>query len=187
MGVAEAVFWAFPVACATPVRTASAWVDCKPVFGLAAVVSEELQGDTPGNLNGWLRGGLLRRGGEVASLGPMPVHVSAERFEALVDAALGEIPEAMLEQIENCVVLVQDEPDPGQGDLLGYYDGIPLSERTTQYAGALPDRILIFSGPLCRMARSEADLAEEVRITVWHEVAHYFGIDDDELDELGYS
>jgi predicted Zn-dependent protease with MMP-like domain len=117
----------------------------------------------------------------------MPVHVSAERFDQLVDAALGEIPEHMLEQIENCVVLVQEEPDPELGDLLGYYDGIPLSERTTQYAGALPDRILIFSGPLSRMCEDEEDLAEEIRVTVLHEVAHYFGIDDDELDDLGYA
>lgn len=117
----------------------------------------------------------------------MPVQVSPERFEELVDAALAEIPERMLEQIENCVVLVEDEPEPELGDLLGYYDGIPLSERTTQYAGALPDRILIYSGPLCRMCEDEEDLAEEIRITVWHEVAHYFGIDDDELDDLGYA
>jgi predicted Zn-dependent protease with MMP-like domain len=153
-----------------------------------------MQGDTPGNLNAGLRSSAVSSDrwlslskAAPASLAVMPVHVSAERFEELVDAALGEIPESMLDQIENCVVLVQDEPEPELGDLLGYYDGIPLSERTTQYAGALPDRILIFSGPLCRMVSSEEELAEEIRITVWHEVAHYFGIDDHELDDLGYA
>jgi predicted Zn-dependent protease with MMP-like domain len=117
----------------------------------------------------------------------MAITVSEERFEALVDAALGAIPEALLEQIENCVVLVLEEPDAELGDVLGFYDGIPLSERGSSYSGALPDRILIFRGPLCRMVATEEELAEEVRITVWHEVAHYFGIDDHELDDLGYA
>jgi predicted Zn-dependent protease with MMP-like domain len=117
----------------------------------------------------------------------MAVTVSEEQFEALVDAALGAIPEQLLEQIENCVVLVQDEPEPELGDVLGYYDGIPLSQRGSYYSGALPDRILIYRGPLCRMVATEDELAEEVRITVWHEVAHYFGIDDHELDDLGYA
>lgn len=117
----------------------------------------------------------------------MAVEVDAEHFEKLVDAALGAIPEELLAQVENCVVLVAYEPEPQYGDVLGYYDGIPLSERTSQYAGALPDRILIFQGPLCRMVGSEAELADQVRITVWHEMAHYFGIDDDELDAWGYA
>ncbi len=117
----------------------------------------------------------------------MAVQVSAERFEALVDVALAAIPEHLLDQIENCAVIVLDEPGPEFGDVLGYYDGIPLSERSSHYSGALPDRILIFRGPLCRMVGSEVELAEEVRITVWHEVAHYFGIDDDDLDEWGYA
>ncbi len=117
----------------------------------------------------------------------MAVTVSEERFEQLVDLALGAIPEELLEQIENCVVLVQDEPEPELGDVLGYYDGIPLSERGSFYSGTLPDRILIFRGPLCRLVSSEAELADEVRITVWHEVAHYFGIDDHDLDKWGYT
>ncbi len=117
----------------------------------------------------------------------MAVRVSEERFEELVDAALEAIPEHLLEQIENCAVIVQDEPEPELENVLGYYDGTPLSERTSQYSGALPDRILIFRGPLCRMVDSEVELAEEVQITVWHEVAHYFGIDDEDLDEWGYA
>jgi predicted Zn-dependent protease with MMP-like domain len=117
----------------------------------------------------------------------MAVTVSEERFEQLVDLALGAIPEELLEQIENCVVLVQDEPEPELGDVLGYYDGIPLSARGSFYSGTLPDRILIFSGPLCRLVSSEDELADEVRITVWHEVAHYFGIDDHDLGKWGYA
>lgn len=113
--------------------------------------------------------------------------VSPERFDELVDRALGQIPPQLLDQVENCVVIVEDEPDAEYGDVLGYYDGIPLSERDGQYTGALPDRILIFRGPLCRMVRDEDELVQEVRITVWHEVAHFFGLDDDDLDDLGYA
>ena len=71
--------------------------------------------------------------------------------------------------------------------MLGFYDGTPLSNRDSQYSGVLPDRILIFRGPLLRMVHSESELIEEVRITVLHEIAHFFGIDDHELDDLGYS
>ena len=71
--------------------------------------------------------------------------------------------------------------------MLGYYYGIPLPERTSQYSGVLPDRILIFRGPLLRLVTSEAELIEEVRITVLHEIAHFFGIDENELDDLGYA
>lgn len=117
----------------------------------------------------------------------MAVEADAEHFEELVDAALGAIPEELLAQVENCVVLIADEPESHYGDVLGYYDGIPLPQRTSQYSGALPDRILIFRGPLCRMVASEQELADQVRITVWHEMAHYFGIDDDDLDAWGYA
>lgn len=117
----------------------------------------------------------------------MAVAVDAERFEELVDAALGAIPEELLAQVENLAVLIAEEPEPELGDVLGYYSGIPLSQRTSQYSGALPDRIMIFRGPLCRWVDTEAELAEQVRITVWHEIAHYFGIDDADLDDWGYA
>lgn len=116
----------------------------------------------------------------------MPVQVSSGRCEELVEDALAAVPDRLRVQMENCVVIVQDEPEPELGGLLGYYEGIPLSERTTQYSGVLPDRIVIFSGPLCRMVDSESALAEQVRITVWHEIAHHFGIDDHELGAWGY-
>ncbi len=116
----------------------------------------------------------------------MAVQISVERFEELVEDALNGVPEPLWGQVENCVVIVQDEPDPELGNLLGYYEGIPLSERTTQYSGVLPDRITIFQGPLCRMVDSEDALREQVRITVWHEIAHYFGISDLDLNSWGY-
>ena len=117
----------------------------------------------------------------------MPVSISKKRFEALVGAAVDEIPDRLFEQIENCVWMVEDEPPPDDPELLGFYDGIPLSERGAWYSGVVPDRIVIYRGPLQRMCEDEDDLAQEIRITVWHEIAHYFGIEDDELDELGYA
>lgn len=117
----------------------------------------------------------------------MALAITTERFEELVDAALAEIPEQLFDLVENCALIIEEEPDPDLGDVLGFYDGTPLSERTSQYSGVLPDRILIFRGPLLRLVSSEDELIEEVRITVWHEIAHFFGIEDDELDDLGYA
>ena len=117
----------------------------------------------------------------------MALVVSPQRFEQLVDEALEQIPDQLFDLVENCALIVEEEPDPQRGDVLGFYDGTPLSERTSQYAGVLPDRILIFHGPLLRMVSSEDELVDEIRITVWHEIAHFFGIEDDELDDLGYA
>lgn len=117
----------------------------------------------------------------------MTVSMGRARFEALVDEALTQIPERLLELVENCVLIIEDEPEGLDRDLFGYYDGTPLSERGTQYAGVLPDRIVIFRGPILRVCADEEEVVEEVRITVWHEIAHFFGIDDDHLDELGYA
>nr|WP_300146250.1 metallopeptidase family protein [Propionicimonas sp.] len=117
----------------------------------------------------------------------MALSVTPERFDELVDTALAEIPQELFDLVENCALIVAEEPEPEMGDVLGFYDGTPLSERTSQYSGVLPDRILIFRGPLLRLVSSEDELVEEVRITVWHEIAHFFGIDDDELDDLGYA
>ena len=117
----------------------------------------------------------------------MALSVTPERFDELVDTALAEIPEELFDLVENCALIVAEEPEPEMGDVLGFYDGTPLSERTSQYSGVLPDRILIFRGPLLRLVESEDELVEEIRITVLHEVAHFFGIEDDELDDLGYA
>lgn len=117
----------------------------------------------------------------------MALSVTPERFEELVDEALAEIPEQLFDLVENCALIIEEEPDPEYGNVLGFYDGTPLSERTSMYAGVLPDRIMIFRGPLLRLVDSEDELVEEVRITVLHEVAHFFGIEDDELDDLGYA
>jgi predicted Zn-dependent protease with MMP-like domain len=111
------------------------------------------------------------------------------RFDALVDQALDGIPEELASLVRNVVVLIEDEPPEGEpDDLLGLYDGIALTERdSTVIGGQLPDRIFVFRGPLLDFVESEEELVEEVRITVVHEVAHHFGIDDARLHELGYA
>jgi predicted Zn-dependent protease with MMP-like domain len=106
-------------------------------------------------------------------------------FEALVERALDEIPDEIAGLVHNVVVLVEDDPPDDDPDLLGVYDGVSLTERGTDHTG-LPDRITIFRRPLLEMCRDADELVREVRITVVHEIAHHFGIDDDRLHELGY-
>ncbi|MGH9013762.1 MAG: metallopeptidase family protein [Acidimicrobiia bacterium] len=121
------------------------------------------------------------------------VHVSRRRFEELVADALDSIPPELGEQMENVAVVVEDWPtsealEGRAGTLLGLYEGIALTERSPLgYAGVLPDRITVFRGPLCELARDEADLARQIRVTVVHEVAHHFGIDDQQLHDLGWA
>jgi predicted Zn-dependent protease with MMP-like domain len=118
--------------------------------------------------------------------------VTRSEFEKMVADAIDSIPRALAQHIDNVAVVVADWPTPEQldgrrGTLLGLYEGVDLTRRTPGgYAGVLPDRITIFRGPLCSLARDEDDLAERVRRTVLHEFAHHFGISDDRLDELGW-
>ncbi len=114
------------------------------------------------------------------------VEVTRERFEELVADALDTIPPGLTDLIDNCVVLVEEEPPADDPDLLGLYDGTPLTERDSSYSMVVPDRITLYRGPLLAMCEDEDDVVREVRITVVHEVAHHFGIDDDRLHELGY-
>ena len=117
----------------------------------------------------------------------MPIEMARAEFEALVDRALDEIPDEITALVRNVVVLVEDEPPEDEPDLLGLYDGIALTERWGDPMMELPDRIFIFRGPLLDMCDTEEQLVDEVRITVVHEVAHHFGIDDDRLHDLGYA
>ncbi len=105
-------------------------------------------------------------------------------FEDHVRNALDTLPRDLARRIENVAVVVRDEQadDP---DLFGLYEGTPLPERGDR-AGSLPDRITIYRRPLEESFADPAELEEEIRITVLHELAHYFGIDEDRLAELGY-
>lgn len=108
---------------------------------------------------------------------------SARRFEAMVAAALDALPDAFRERMSNVEVVIDD--GPASADLLGLYEGVPLTEREG-YGGVLPDVITIYRRALERRARSLEELEAEVRETVWHEVAHHFGISDERLGELGH-
>ena len=113
--------------------------------------------------------------------------VSEARFEELVAEGLRLIPPELVLAMSNVAVLIEAEPPAEEPTLLGLYEGTPLTERDEWWAaGSLPDRITIFQGPLERMCADEDDLREEVAVTVVHEIAHHFGIDDDKLHELGW-
>ena len=112
------------------------------------------------------------------------IDIEPGRFEEMVATALDSLPAQLGRLMSNVAVTV--EHDPGPPGLLGLYEGIPLTSRTTQYAGVLPDRITIYRQAICAICRTEDEVAGEVRRTVIHEVAHHFGIDDDRLAELGW-
>lgn len=107
------------------------------------------------------------------------------RFEELVSEALDLIPAELARAIDNVVVLVEDR-NPEERGLLGLYHGIALTERDSHYGGSLPDTITIYRDALLEVCDSEEQVIEEVAITVIHEVAHYFGIEEDRLHELGW-
>ena len=115
------------------------------------------------------------------------IEMTRERFEDLVSDALDQVPAELAALMDNVVVLVEDDAPPEDPHLLGFYDGTPLTERDTRYAGVVPDRITIYRNPTLEMCEDEDHVIEEVRITVVHEIAHHFGIDDDRLHELGYA
>lgn len=114
------------------------------------------------------------------------VAVTEAEFESAVSDALDALPDEFARLLRNVVVLVEDESPAGEPELLGLYDGVPITERDSNWAGALPDRITLFRGPLSRMCTTIEELHREIQVTVVHEVAHYFGIDDDKLHELGW-
>jgi predicted Zn-dependent protease with MMP-like domain len=130
---------------------------------------------------------LRSRAHAVKEIFPVSHEVSEEDFEALVAAALDEIPPQLAREIENVAVVVEDWPPRGSR-LLGLYEGVPLTKRgPLGYTGVMPDRITIFRGPLCARARDAADLSAQVRVTVLHEVGHHFGMSDERLRELGWA
>lgn len=114
--------------------------------------------------------------------------MESDAFDELVAEALDAVPQELVALIENCVIVVEDYPPPDRpADLLGIYEGIPLTERGEFYSGVLPDKITIYRMPTLRICDSVEDVVDEVHITVVHEIAHYFGIDDARLHELGYA
>ena len=112
------------------------------------------------------------------------VDVDEDTFGQLVEQALDSIPPELGRLMRNVAVVVEDMG--ASPNLLGLYHGVPLTERTTSYAGFLPDRITIYRLPIIRRCATEEDVIDMVRITVVHEVGHHFGLSDGRLRELGY-
>lgn len=120
------------------------------------------------------------------------IEVSDEQFQALIDDALGTLPKQHIDNLKNVAILYEHEPSEEQRakqalapheTLLGLYEGIPLSRRqgvTTM----LPDKITLFMGPICMSVNTLAELKEQIRHTLWHEIAHYYGLDHDQIHKL---
>lgn len=109
-----------------------------------------------------------------------------KKFEKLVDAAIQELPEEFRRKLENVAVIVEDDPPEEFGDdVFGLYEGTPLTERGSM-APLYPDRILIFQNPIEDECETEDEIKEEIKTTIVHEIAHFFGLDDEYLEELGY-
>jgi len=115
----------------------------------------------------------------------VPVHLEDEHFEELVSEALDEIPRELARAIDNVVVLVEPRHEE-EPDLLGLYQGVALTERDSHYAGSLPDTITIYRDAILDICESDDDVVHEVLVTVVHEIAHYFGIDEERLHQLGW-
>jgi len=122
--------------------------------------------------------------GPVALDNGLVMEVEPGRFEDMVVTALDGLPEELGQLMRNVAVTVEHRPGPP--GLLGLYEGIPLTSRTSQYAGVLPDRITIYRQAICAICRTEQEVDDQVRRTVIHEIAHHFGIDDNRLSELGW-
>jgi predicted Zn-dependent protease with MMP-like domain len=116
--------------------------------------------------------------------------VTPERFGEMVDDALAAIPPDLAKRMDNVAIFVEDvvERRAGGGRLLGLYEGIPLTKRSSGYGNnvVMPDRITLYRTTICSICSSEAEVAEQVRTTLIHEVAHHFGIDDPRLRQLGW-
>ena len=117
----------------------------------------------------------------------MAIEMGADEFEGYVNDALDTIPDELFGLLDNCIIVIEDDAPPDDPDLLGLYDGVPLTERDTSYGGVLPDRIIIFRNPTLAFCDTVDDVIDEVHITVVHEIAHFVGIDDERLHQLGYA
>jgi predicted Zn-dependent protease with MMP-like domain len=115
------------------------------------------------------------------------MEMDAAAFEALVVDELDLLPDDMVDGLDNVVFVVEDRPEDGSLDLLGLYDGLALTERGQYGMGELPDRIIVFREPHLAQCDTEAELRDELHTTLVHEIAHFYGIDDEQLHEMGWA
>ena len=113
--------------------------------------------------------------------------MDAATFEDLVIDELDRLPDDMVDGLDNVVFVVEDRPEDGSLDLLGLYDGLALTERTQYGMGELPDRIVVYRESHLAICEDESDVRDEVHTTLVHEIAHFYGIDDEQLHELGWA
>ena len=112
--------------------------------------------------------------------------LNAEEFEKLVVGELDLLPDEMVDGLENVVFVTEDRPEDGSLDLLGLYDGVDLTRRGNYGFGELPDRIILYREPLLAVSSDLEELKDQIHVTLVHEIAHFYGIDDDELHDLGW-
>jgi predicted Zn-dependent protease with MMP-like domain len=113
-------------------------------------------------------------------------------FDDLITKAMNELPQKYIKGLDNVAIVMADEPTPEQQQkmridnqlLLGLYEGIPLTKRGTNYSFVLPDKITLFKNPILATVNSEAELFEQIKRTLWHEIAHYYGLDHDRINQL---
>lgn len=117
----------------------------------------------------------------------MSLDVGPEEFEKVVIDELDLLPDEMVDGLENVVFVTEDRPADGSLDLLGEYEGVALTERDRYGFGELPDRIVLYREPLLAISETLDELRDEIHVTLVHEIAHYYGIDDDELHRLGWA
>lgn len=119
--------------------------------------------------------------------------LSDEQFDALITRAMDELPQKYILGLENVAIVYADEPTDEQKEkmkidnhhlLLGLYEGIPLTQRGSGYGFVLPDKITLFKKPILAVTHSDDDLFEQIKRTLWHEIAHFYGLDHDRMDEL---
>ena len=117
----------------------------------------------------------------------MSLDLTEEEFEKIVVGELAELPDEMVDGLENLVFVTEDRPADGSLDLLGLYEGTALTDRDQYGFGELPDRIILYREPLLAISETLDELRDEIHVTLVHEIAHYYGIDDDQLHELGWA
>lgn len=121
-----------------------------------------------------------------------PLELTDEQFDQLITRAMDELPQEYITGLENVAIVMADEPTSEQREkmklghnlLLGLYEGVPLTHRGNGWSGMLPDKITLFKNQILAVVRSEEELFEQIKRTLWHEIAHYYGIDHDRMDEL---
>lgn len=114
------------------------------------------------------------------------ISITEDEFERLVVDQLDLLPDDMIDGLDNLVFVIEARPEDGSLDLLGLYDGIALTERGQYGYGELPDRIVLYREPLIDIAEDREDLKDQIHVTLVHEIAHFYGIDDEQLHELGW-